>query len=264
MKEVNSKTLPPKVDVDPEHYIEGKKIYQTSYFEALIHLFKAGVGPGCFAIAEAMSNTGIVLGLILTIFLSIVCLYEQHVLLKCANNVRRHYNLDKRPDYAETFEKSLMGNEKWKKHSVLMKRVVNIFLILTQLGFCSVYVLFIGNNLKNFLSYFDFDVNLRIAILFALLPITLPALITNLKFLGELMNFKCCVYTFYRNKFSQHLFRGSLQFVCWPELESHFSTFFKIYRTSANENLRSSHGRSCRFSLELLFTSLKALDLFCH
>lgn len=185
MKEVNNETLPPKMDVDPEKTVVEKKKHQMTYFEALIHLFKAGVGPGCFAMAEAMGNTGIVLGTCLTIFLSTVCLYEQHVLLKCANNVRRHYNLEKRPDYSETFEKSLLANEKWKKHSVLMKRVVNIFLILTQLGFCSVYVLFIGNNLKNFLSYFGYDFNVRIVILFALLPITLPALITNLKFLGE-------------------------------------------------------------------------------
>lgn len=185
MKEVNDEALPPKVDVDPECRLVEKKKHQTSYFESLIHLFKAGVGPGCFAVAEAIGNTGIVLGLILTIFLSIVCLYEQHVLLKCANNVRRHYNLEKRPDYAETFEKSLLGNEKFKNRAVLMKRVVNICLILTQLGFCSVYVLFIGNNLKSFMSYFDYNVNLRIAILFVLLPVTLPALITNLKFLGE-------------------------------------------------------------------------------
>lgn len=162
-----------------------KKKHQTSYFESLIHLFKAGLGPGCFAMAEAMGNCGIVLGTCLTIFLSIICLYEQHVLLKCSNNVRRHFNLDERLDYAETFELSLKANEKWKKHGVLMKRIVNVFLILTQLGFCSVYVLFIGNNLKNALSFYGYDFNVRIVIMFALLPITLPALITNLKFLGE-------------------------------------------------------------------------------
>lgn len=184
MKDVNE-SVQPKADIDPEKTLVVKKKHQTTYFESLIHLFKAGLGPGCFAIAEAVSNTGIVLGLCLTIFLSIVCLYEQHVLLKCANNVRRHYNLKNRPDYAETFEKSLMGNEKWKKHSVLMKRVVNICLIVTQLGFCSVYVLFIGKNLKSFLSFFGYDFNERIVILFAFIPILLPALITNLKFLGE-------------------------------------------------------------------------------
>lgn len=110
--------------------------HQTSYFEALIHLFKAGLGPGCFAMGEAIGNTGIVLGVCLTIFLSIICLYEQHVLLKCANNVRRHCNLEKRPDYAMTFELSLQSNEKWKQHSVLMRRIVNTCLILTGILRC--------------------------------------------------------------------------------------------------------------------------------
>lgn len=165
--------------------IEDKKRHKTNYIETLIHFFKAGVGAGCFAMAEAISNTGIILGLCLTIILAIVCLYEQHVLLKCANNVKRHFKLDTRPDYAETFELSLQANEKWKKHSVTMRRVVNIFLILTQLGFCAVYFVFIGNNVGKFLNFFGYFFNVRIVIMFSLLPIILPALITNLKLLGE-------------------------------------------------------------------------------
>lgn len=162
-----------------------KKKHQTSYLESLMHLFKAGLGPGCFAMAEAVSNVGIVFAAILTIILSVICLYEQHVLLKCANNVRKHFNLQERPDYAMTFEMALQGNERFKKHSVIFRRVVNVFLILTQLGFCSVYVLFIGNNVQHVLEYFGYTFNLRIVILFAFLPIVLPSLITNLKFLGE-------------------------------------------------------------------------------
>lgn len=162
--------------------------HKTSYLESLVHLFKAGVGVGCFAMAEAMSGTGIVLGIVLTIFLSIICLYEQHVLLKCANDIRRFYNLKKRPDYASTFEMSLQANERWKRHSLLMRRLVNVFLVLTQLGFCSVYVLFIGNNVRHALSYFDYDFSVRVVIMFGLLPILLPAVITNLKFLGECLS----------------------------------------------------------------------------
>lgn len=165
--------------------VEDDKKHKTNYIETLFHFFKAGVGAGCFAMAEAISNTGIVLGLCLTLILSVVCLYEQHVLLKCANNVKRHYNLNKRPDYARTFELSMQANAKWKNHSVAMRRIANVFLILTQLGFCAVYFVFIGNNLGKFLNFFGYDFNTRIVIMFSLLPIILPALITNLKFLGE-------------------------------------------------------------------------------
>lgn len=112
------------------------KKHETSYFEALVHLFKAGIGSGCFAMGEAIGNTGIVLGLCLTIFLSIICLYEQHVLVKCSSDMRRHFNLEKSPDYAMTFELSLRANKKWKQHSVLMRRIVNLCLILTRILFC--------------------------------------------------------------------------------------------------------------------------------
>lgn len=185
MKEVRDDVKAPKELEAKEAEAVVKKKHQTRYWETLIHLFKAGVGPGCFAMAEAMSNCGLILGTCITVCLSIICLYEQHVLLQCANNVRRHYHLDERPDYAKTFELSLLANDKWKRHSRVMRRVVNVFLILTQLGFCSVYVLFIGNNMKNVLAFYGYDFNVRIVILFSLLPILLPALITNLKYLGE-------------------------------------------------------------------------------
>lgn len=140
---------------------------------------------GMFAIAEAMKNVGLILGTCLTIFLSIVCLYEQHTLLKYADEIQQYYKLEKRCDYGETFERSLLANDKWRKHSKLMKRIANIFLIVTQLGFCSVYILFIGNNLSKFLNYFDMNFDVRVTILFAIIPIIIPAMITNLKFLGE-------------------------------------------------------------------------------
>lgn len=165
--------------------VKAAKKHETSYFETLVHLFKAGVGSGCFTLGEAFGNIGILLGFCLIIFLSIVCLYEQHVLIKCANNVRQHFNLEKSPDYAMTFELSLRANKKWERHSLLMRRIVNTCLILTQLGFCSASFLFIGNNMRNVLIFFGWEFSLRMVIIFTLVPIILPSLITNLKFLGK-------------------------------------------------------------------------------
>lgn len=133
---------------------------------------------------EAMSNVGLILGTLLTIFLSFVCLYEQHVLLRCAKNVREHYDMTKRLDYGETFQLALLANDKWKKHARAMKIVSNLFLILTQLGFCAVYFVFIGNTMKSVLEYFGYHFEVRVLISFTLVPIVITALITNLKFLG--------------------------------------------------------------------------------
>lgn len=158
--------------------------HQTTYFETLIHLFKGNVGPACFAMAEAIKHSGLILGSALTILLASVCVYEQHVLIKCSNVMKAEFELDKRPDYAETLELSLLSNEKWKKHSVTMKRVCNTFLILTQFGFCSVYFLFIGNNVKNVMEFYDIDIPITELMMMSLIPIILTSLITNLRYLG--------------------------------------------------------------------------------
>lgn len=159
--------------------------HQTTYFETLIHLFKGNVGPACFAMAEAIKHSGLILGSALTILLASVCVYEQHVLIKCSNVIKAEFELDKRPDYAETLELSLLSNKKWKKHSTIMKRICNIFLILTQLGFCSVYFLFVGNNVKNVMEYYNIDIPMTELMMMSLIPIILTSMITNLRYLGE-------------------------------------------------------------------------------
>lgn len=160
--------------------------HQTSYFETLVHLFKGNVGPACFAMAEAIKNSGLILGSCLTVLLASVCVYQQHVLMKCSDTMKSDFKLEKRPDYAETLELSLISNDKWKKHSKTMKMVCNVFLILTQFGFCSVYFLFVANNVKNVLDFYGYVFDLKILMMFSLVPIILTSLITNLKYLGEI------------------------------------------------------------------------------
>ncbi len=159
--------------------------HATTYLETIIHFVKAGIGAGIFAMAEAMKNIGYVVGPILTVFLSFVLLYEQHILLQCAADVRKYFGLQKRTDYGETFQLALLANDKWKKHARLMKIITNLFLILTQLGFCAVYFVFIGNTMRNVLNYFGYEFDIRALISMALIPILLSSLITNLKFLGK-------------------------------------------------------------------------------
>lgn len=174
--------------------VEGKKSeeevqikHATTYLETIVHFVKAGIGAGIFAMGEAMKNIGYVVGPILTVVLSLILLYEQHVLLQCAKDVRKHYGLQKRTDYGDTFQLALLANDKWKKHARLMKILTNLFLILTQLGFCAVYFVFIGNTMKNVMNFFGYDYEVRALISMALVPILLSSLITNLKFLGKTM-----------------------------------------------------------------------------
>lgn len=165
--------------------VEKEKSHQTNYCETLAHLFKGNIGPACFAMAEAIKNSGIVFGSILTVSLSVICVYQQHVLIRCSELMEEEFELNYTPGYAETLGLSLMANEKWRSKAKTMKRICNVFLILTQLGFCSVYFLFVGDNVKNVLDFYGLELDLRVLMMFSLVPIILTSLITNLRYLGE-------------------------------------------------------------------------------
>lgn len=159
----------------------------TSYLETLMHLFKGNVGPGCFAMADAIKNGGLILGPILTLLLGIICVHAQHILLLCSTKMKERHQLTTSPDYAETVELCFLSsnNEQWRKLAPTMKTICNVFICVTQLGFCCIYFLFISTNLKQVLDYYGLYVNVNVLVTLVLIPIWLSALITNLKYLGN-------------------------------------------------------------------------------
>ena len=159
----------------------------TSYLETLMHLFKGNVGPGCYAMADAVKNGGLLLAPLLTLFLGIICVHAQHILLKCSAKMKHRHRLTTKPDYAETVELcfSSSNNERWRNLAPVMKTTCNVFICITQLGFCCIYFLFVGTNLKQVLDFYGIHININLLVAIVLIPVWLSALITNLKFLGK-------------------------------------------------------------------------------
>ena len=170
--------------IDDKTESEAGKI---SYAETLMHLFKGNVGSGCFAMADAVKNGGLVLAPILTLLLGVFCVHAQHILLKCSLKMQLQNKLTTKPDYAETVELCFASsnNKKWKLLAPTMKAVCNIFICVTQLGFCCIYLLFVGTNLKQVLDFYGFSLSLTTLVMLILIPIWLSSLITNLKLLGK-------------------------------------------------------------------------------
>lgn len=60
---------------------------------------------------------------------------------------------------------------------------INYFLCLSQLGFCSVYILFVARNLQEVVDHYFENINVRVILLVLLLPIILLNFLKNLKYL---------------------------------------------------------------------------------
>lgn len=159
----------------------------TSYLESLMHLFKGYIGTGCFAMPDAVKNGGLILAPVMTVFLGVICVHSQHILLVCSAKMKEKHQLTIKPDYAETFELCFLTskNPRWQKLAPTMKRACDIFICITQLGFCCVYLLFIGTSVEQIAEYYGFSTNVHLVMPIVLIPIWLSALITNLKYLGE-------------------------------------------------------------------------------
>uniref|UniRef100_A0AAR2L929 Amino acid transporter transmembrane domain-containing protein n=1 Tax=Pygocentrus nattereri TaxID=42514 RepID=A0AAR2L929_PYGNA len=115
--------------------------------QTLIHLLKGNIGTGLLGLPLAVKNAGLVMGPLSLFVMGIIAVHCMNILVKCA-----HHLSDKlgKPflTYGEAVEYG-MENVSWlRNYSHWGRRVVNLFLIITQLGFCCVYFVFLSDNVK--------------------------------------------------------------------------------------------------------------------
>ncbi|XP_070168997.1 proton-coupled amino acid transporter 1 isoform X1 [Polyergus mexicanus] len=159
--------------------------HPTSYLETMMHLFKGNVGSGIFALGDAFKNAGLLLAPPLTIFLGVICVHAQHILIKCNEEVTRRVGNDTDASgFAGTVEMCFAtGPLRLRKYSILMRKLVNVFLCITQLGFCCVYFVFISTNMKQVLDAHGIEMDVHQHMAVVLIPIMLSTWIRNLKYL---------------------------------------------------------------------------------
>lgn len=85
---------------------------------------------------------------------SILFFYFQ---LSASKRMLKTTSITSLPGFAETVELCFAtGPKRYQKLSVTMRRAVNVFLCITQLGFCCVYFVFISSNVKQVKSLIKF------------------------------------------------------------------------------------------------------------
>ncbi|XP_012272846.1 proton-coupled amino acid transporter-like protein CG1139 [Orussus abietinus] len=158
--------------------------HPTTNSETLLHLLKGSLGTGILAMPKAFANAGYVVGLIGTVVIGLLCTYCIHLLIKAQYELCRRKKVPSL-SYPATAEAALSEGPKiLRRFSKSAVHVVNIFLLIYQLGACCVYVVFIAQNLKSALDSFVTPIDERLYMLALLLPLILINWVRNLKYLA--------------------------------------------------------------------------------
>ncbi|XP_028409351.1 proton-coupled amino acid transporter 1-like [Dendronephthya gigantea] len=171
-----------------------KKCHKTTNFQSLMHFLKAGIGTGILGLPAAVMNAGIVVG---PISLFIVAIITTHCMLILVESASELCRIKKRTclDYGETAEECLRIVS--PTHAKAGRFTVNVFLCITQLGVCTVYVLFVAKNVEQVLQQLQI-LNLSVEIwLLILSPILICfMMIKNLSTLSWLSAGANCLMAF--------------------------------------------------------------------
>ncbi|XP_039497644.1 proton-coupled amino acid transporter-like protein CG1139 isoform X2 [Drosophila santomea] len=164
--------------------------HETSELEAATHLFKGSVGAGLFAMGDCFKNGGLAGATILLPIIAVMCVHCERMLIRgSVLAVERTPGVDFL-DYPETVEKCFEhGPRPLRKMSRVMKLVVEMFLCVTQFGFCAIYFVFITENLHQVLQQNGIDISMSMVMLITLLPAMIPSLMTNLKYISPVSLF---------------------------------------------------------------------------
>ncbi|XP_025420609.1 proton-coupled amino acid transporter-like protein CG1139 isoform X2 [Sipha flava] len=162
-------------------------LHPTSYLDTLFNMLKGNLGCGILAMGDAFKNGGLLLSPVLTFVIGSICVYNQHLLVGCSKSVKEKLKLQHNPEFAETLELSFQtGPKRFQSYSIFFRNSVNTFVVITQMGFCCVYILFVSKSIQQMMSWYHIELDVHMSILISLIPILISSLIRNLKFIARL------------------------------------------------------------------------------
>nr|XP_023021376.1 proton-coupled amino acid transporter-like protein CG1139 [Leptinotarsa decemlineata] len=174
-------------DYEPYNYRDTE--HPTTNKETFLHLLKGSLGTGILAMPLAFYHSGYVLGVVATALIGSLCMYCVHMLINC------EYELCKRRKvpsmtYPTTAECAFQdGPPIFQRIAPYSQHIINVFLLIYQLGTGTVYTVFIGENIHLVLKENDIHIDARWVMLIFLLPLILINYVKNLKFLTPVSSF---------------------------------------------------------------------------
>ncbi|XP_054343437.1 proton-coupled amino acid transporter 3 isoform X1 [Pongo pygmaeus] len=121
----------------------------STMMQTLIHLLKCNIGTGLLGLPLAIKNAGLLVGPVSLLAIGVLTVHCMVILLNCAQHLSQR--LQKTfVNYGEATMYSLetCPNTWLRTHAVWGRYTVSFLLVITQLGFCSVYFMFMADNLQ--------------------------------------------------------------------------------------------------------------------
>ena len=136
---------------------------------------------------DALRNSGLLVGSIGLVFLSVFCVTCMHMLVNSANKLCRRFG---KPfmTYADVAECAFNSseNQSMKRFGKVARKIIIVFLCITQLGFCCVYFVFVAQNLKKVFDNHFKQLDERVYMAITLVPMLLLCSLRNLKYLAPI------------------------------------------------------------------------------
>ncbi|XP_064608550.1 neutral amino acid uniporter 4-like [Liolophura sinensis] len=153
---------PPKAEEDDANIqiaMDNRQVmpHSTTNMQSLMHLLKGNIGTGILAMPVAFLSSGLWTGFAGVLIIGIIAVHCMHMLVDCSHNLCRRKGIQSL-DYGNVSEAAFdRGPERLRKLAVPSRIMINIFLAITQFGFCMVYIVFVSDNIKQVIHAFHSD-----------------------------------------------------------------------------------------------------------
>jgi len=116
----------------------------TSNLQTMMHLLKGNIGTGILAMPNAFGNSGLLTGSILLPIIGSIAVHCMHLLVNSHNKIVKRFGCNPM-DYEDVAEYSFLCGPKFmRKYSKVFRQIVMTFLLVTQIGFCCAYSIFVA------------------------------------------------------------------------------------------------------------------------
>ncbi|XP_060064424.1 proton-coupled amino acid transporter 1-like [Ylistrum balloti] len=162
---------------------------------SLMHLLKGNIGTGVLAMPSACKYAGLpnqhTAGPVGVLVIGFIATHCMHMLVNCSRKLCKRTEGLCALGYAEILEESLRTGpprlQRFHRHG---RYTINGFLLLTQFGFCCVYILFVAQNVQQVIQSFHSDSpDVKIYLLVSAALLIPYCFVKNLKHLAPFSTF---------------------------------------------------------------------------